>query len=109
MNHFENNMYDGIGRVDAIDVLTELTSIACTNALMVAEGKAEEGEKDAACMWAIIGLCEGVLAWMPAEVAERGFEIANEEINAEKRKRAEDEREERAVKAFCKLVLGKEA
>ncbi len=109
MNHFENNVYDGIGRVDAVETLTELTSIACTNALMAAEGKAEGGEKDAACMWAIIGLCEGVLAWMPAEVAERGFEIANREINTEERKRAEDELSERAVKAFCKLVLGKEA
>lgn len=109
MNHFENNVYDGISRALAIKELTKLASIACTNALVIAEGKAEENEKDAACMWTIIGLCEGMLAWMPADVAEKGFEIANKAINTEERERAEAERAERAAKSTVKIVFCEEA
>ncbi len=96
MNHFENNTFESITGTEAIHELTMLTGIACENAVMVAGGEVELGEIDAACMWMIIGLCEGVLGDMPAGAVERGFEIANKRINREVRARA-------AEKSFQRL------
>lgn len=74
MKQFDENVYEGIDRAEAIEKLTELTGIACVNAVVNASGEAEVNENDAGCYWSIIALCEAVLDGMPEEARDKGRE-----------------------------------
>lgn len=106
MNHFENNIYDGMELPDAIETLNTLTGCIATNAVMTASGECEVCEKDAGAWWAMIALSEGMLAGYPEDIRRKGFEIANENVNRELVEKARREEAKEAAERTVRVVLG---
>lgn len=106
MKHFENNVNDGMGRTESVDMLIELTGCITVNALMTAGGEAEADEKDAGAWWAVIALAEGVLSGYPEEVSKKGFDVVNENTNRELVEKARRKEAEESAKRVMRVIFG---
>lgn len=106
MNHFENNVNDGMSRTDSIETLIELTGCIAVNALMTAGGEAETGEKDAGAWWAMIALAEAALEGYPEDVRRKGYQIVNENTNRELVEKACREEAKQAAEHVLSIIFG---
>ncbi len=108
MNHFENNVNDGIEIEGAVEQLHEIVGCISVNAIMTENGKAGVCEKDAGAWWALISLAEAALAGYPKDIKAKGFDIVNANTNRELVEKARRDEAEQAAKRVMRIVFGVE-
>lgn len=105
MKHFENNILDGQGTVEAINDLNELSGAVSVNALMVAEGECEPSKTDAGAWWSLIALAEAALSRFPEGVRREGYELVNKNVDRELVEKARRDEAERAAKRVVSIIF----